>query len=725
MREAVLGGVVLEDGAIVLLAASRYWLSRDLGASWDEVATPSLATSIAELDELLAVGTFGGIAYGRPGAPLVLVAGPRFNRVTASDTGFAAVDHAQNVWIGTNPAALADWGTSGTPVISAVLATDPALGSPVAYAGDRDGDVWRNDGGGWTACADLPTLDHPTIVQMAATGSDLLVAPAQHGPYLSTDGCATFEDRYIGRENAFGTEGGPVDDAEAWSGLWAARGAWRTSGWAGAYATDDAGAAWSEAWLVPAEYTRGLAFSPVSPDTIVLGAYGAGPVVTHDLGATFEFTNSGMDRTDVLEVAFGPTGRLLANVGHHPFSSRDDGATWTSMDTPFATVATLREFDAADLWVLAGLGGEGDEIGPIAHSTDGGDTWTVLARPTGVADAAMPIDVARVDGSWCVVYVSQPAVVCSADLSTWSVAYANPSASMVTGLATTPADPGAVWVADDDGIHRVTLSGDVQTPWTIADDPIPAVTAADDGTVFAGTLAGRILRGGTAGFTDLGVSLPAYADVLAARPQFAATGDLLAGGFDGVYHVDGADGDSPTVRRFGYDVLDDSVMVEYAGTGCAVEGRVGAVLDRVVRIGPGCRARAAVRGSTVRVLGASDDATSDTRIRIDGVERCAVGSAVSDLGTVCETTGLADGWHLIDVEGIGGSGVRIDAFRGLRATAPLDPVVPEDSGDSGSTDSADTDTEDPARCGCRGRSALVFALVPLAIARRRSRASRR
>lgn len=257
----------------------------------------------------------------------------------------------------------------------------------------------------------------------------------------------------------------------------------------------------------------------VDPDGRVLAATGDGTYRSADGGRTWEDLGVSGARS----VAVSSTGTIY--VGVRPagvYRSTDDGATWTALDG-------LRDVDGADEWpttphfeeaqvrTLATVPGAPDsvvagvEVGGLAASEDGGETWRAVP--------GVPDDVHHV-------------VRVSADEWIVSCGTGGPGGD---GGAFRTTDAGSTWSRLDTGARPYvresvvtdrcyTAANRTAPPWDPADaavyverdgalepvaypgEPRSFVVswATDDGRVFAGTNAGTVLRGRDAEWDRVG-----------------------------------------------------------------------------------------------------------------------------------------------------------------------------------------------------------------------------
>lgn len=681
------------DGAVVAFAGGGVlWWSED-GVSWGSVPFASPVRGLAAVGDHVVVAAADGLwvapAGGEP-VPTDIATGAL--AIASDGEAVTAVLEDGRIAVGDADGFELTDGPGGDVRVAVSHAG-------TTWAGDGDGRVWRRDGDAWAACGSLPPLDHPAIVAIAAADGRLIVAPASRAPFVSDDGCATWADRNHGQDTAFGTNGGPADDAAAFRVVGADGDRLWVAGWSGVSWSEDGGASWEEADVLPPDYARGARFSPdFSVDrTIWLGGYGAGVVRTEDAGATFFADNHGLLDVNAEEIDAGGVG-VWAVVNHDPWLSRDGGATWRPLAgnlgaDAISTVAVLG--DGAPF--VTGLAGDvaaawiGDPYGYVWARADG-----LSAATAGLAGAPVAWRGPGSPRAVCVAARVPAEIVCTENLVAWEVvATGDPDDGFVGLVAWPPDAPEALLWGDAGGVWRWPLAGEAER---VADGAVTAAAVTDDGTVFVGRRDGRLLRSDDGGvtFTTLDARLPAPAAALAPRPGFAAHPDVLAATVAGVFHV--AD---DVATRWGPQAVDDRSGYLRADCGEAVID-ADAALSRVVRLPPGCTAWTRVRGTAITVTGSVPRA-GRARVRIDDTVVCDEGRRV-DHDVICAADDLADAWHHVAIEA-DGDAIDVDVVLAASGAPAL--------------------AADPRPCGCAAAGgpggALAAALVAAALAVRRRR----
>jgi hypothetical protein len=682
------------DGRALLLGEDGLWWSDDGGGTWTLEDPPGSVARARVSGGAWLLGGDGGAWAGEPGAwsrvldrPLAALGeGP-----TAIGTGNELFDGATGAWVEVDP-----------PVAGVLsVAHGDAL-----YAGAEDGSVWRWDGDAWAECGSLPVTAYPHVTHLAWSGDGLVAATAADAPFLSTDGCATWIDRSTPEDPEFGREGGPESEVEGWTVLAASGDRWLLAGWSGVWATEDAGVTWAEAPMVSAAYTRGLAFLD---DRVLLGDLGAGVAYSDDGGATWSAPGEGLDFTSTQRLLIqGDT--VYGIVGHEAWRSEDGGASWTLVDLEARSADEIVAWEEeGHLWVFRGQG-EGVEI---RETWNGGGSWSRLeALEVGPA-GGIAVGAARLDsGPWCLAYATPAELACTDDVTT------APTTVLASegDFAARPVSAGSrVLSATEVGIHAV--GGDLSVITTALDGDVATTLAvADDGTAFAATRSGELWRSqdGGASWSPLALDLGAWPFVIAPRPGFAATDELLVGTAGGRVLV--RDGEAE--RWAPWERVDDaSGLADYDGdTDRAVMD--GAGLGAVRLLAPGSAVTVWVRGTSLAVHGTLLPGGSG-QVVVDG----SVAAQLAATEPTAAVEGLADTWHEVTVTA-GTEGVAFDAVEAwsegaVLAEAEAVSTVSAVVGDRGERPPGSRG------CGCAGSpgipSALALAVAPLSGRRRAAR----
>ena len=744
------GAAMLEDGTPVLLAADRIWWSEDGGESWLSTKLPAASSGIGA-DAEVVLGTRSGLYTGDISLGLSKVVDGAIRHVHVDAGGAMAIDEDDGIWLREGSA----W-TLVEPPAADLTAGMVAEGQ--LFVGNEAGEIWRQDTEGWTLCGALsqPTDDRfwiPFIVQLAydPLAGALLVANGWRAPYSSVNNCETWRDTGSTRMDTYSdTQGGAESPNASITSLMGWDSRWALAGWAGFGWSGNGGGDWAESWLVPADYTRGLAFSPTfdQDHAVYIGGYAAGVIRTFDGGATFDPDAQEMFDTNVQKIRVKPpeAGDLATTVyavtGHHLWISTDAAGSWQILESNY-----LGDHDVAflsgpeRLWVYGTQGGP-MTTGAVGESKDAGKTWGDLPALNAALGDAFPYSTLQFpwgeDSRICVSGYAPSTVVCSADNgATFAQGMEGVSVIVTDVVAWPPASPTRVLVADDEGFYTSTDGGSTFTRSTpTGEDGIEQLVMADDGTLFIATRSSTILRSTDGGdsFTAVTDPLPGLVYVLSPRPGFDRRDDLLLGTHNGMYLLEGASSASPTLSRWAnYERIDDlSPFMICDGCVERIE-REDASLLTVMGLPEGADLVVGVRGHTVTVVGEAGGASS-LRLMVDGVLQVTFGDSPSDgITEVVRVDGLTDGWHTVEIVADSGEDFVMDAIEAYGDGALLDLTG---GGDTGATDTGATDTgaEDTgamdtgpgdsgtpgpkSRCsGCGGGGAWL--LLPLLGLRRR------
>ncbi|MFZ5481614.1 MAG: hypothetical protein ACOZNI_32930 [Myxococcota bacterium] len=678
----------LPDGTDVLLADGVLWWRA--GEGWESGATPDDVRLLDRDGPVLLLGGASGVWSGPPGGPYTHeIPTP----VVAFGQGAVAVGEDGHVRR-RDAGAWEDLGGSFTA----------AAAGDVVYAGDADGAVWRLDAGEWVACGTIPPGAVPEVVNLAIDRDAVYVATGTHAPWRSDDGCGSWVDVGVGADVVYGLAGGGAGDTgDAWPVLVAADGAVVVAGWAGLFTSEDAGETWVSHAVVPADYTRGLAFGAgfAEDGRVFLGTYGAGPAVTVDGGASFAAPAHGLVDGNVqrVDVADRVGGVVFAVVGHEGFVSRDAGATWT----PFGgDVGDLVAWESPDhVWAVG-------TTGEVTETLDGGATWLPLDGLAEALAGSVPQGTGLYEGRPCVTGSLPPRLVCEDADGAWQTLHVGTS-----GSATDPFEvDGRLVFGEDAGVRA---SDDGGASWTLVEvapgDPVVTMAMAETGRLFLATRSALLMYSDDAGSTwdTLGDRLPARVYVLAPRPGYAVHPDLLVGTHDGTFLARGTV--APT-RWAAYQRLDAQGAL-LSCSGCPESlADADASMDGLQPLEPLDTLSGWVRGARIRVLGES---TGVAELRVDGDVEAPIGYSDDVLADV----EVAAGWHFVEIVGVE-DGVLIDAIEGFGDGALLElDEEPIDTGDPW-PDPADTGSPPPGfrDCGC-GRGGAALVLLPLSVVWRR------
>lgn len=661
---------------LLILGSRGLWWSEDEGDTWALEPTPGDVAGMVVGDEVV-VGGPDGLWTGAPAlgwthvtdAPILLL-GPG-----------AAIDAGGQPWVDRD-----GWIQAGSPRsdVSALLFDGASL-----YVGATDGLVRRWDGSGWVECGALPTSDHEynDVGRLATMGGLLVATTSDGGPYASADGCATWSVLGVDQTIDHGP-GGPESEATAQMVLAAYGDTWVFGGWAGLYLSRDDGATWTSPPLIPAAYTRGVAFSPDWPDdpAMYVAAYAAGAQRTDDGGRTWTAPGHGLSEANAQAVHVSPfdAATVYGIFNHVGYVSRDAGETWELLDPeapPIDKILTLPT--PGRLWEVSAT---------LRESLDDGLTW---ADRDDLGEAFSRANVAgyvALDDRVCVTLASPSGLACSDDdEATWTV-----WSDEVDGEVTPPrpwptaAPTHLVW-GDLDGLHRQALADDTRED--IESEPIVDLVGTPDDLLFAATRSSQLLRSddGGASWAAFGPRLSATVMTVEARPDWLDHPELLVGSHDGLFVVDAA-GDA---ERIDYERIDDaSSFLQCHGCPPAINADAASFSSRQP-VGTGTLV-VPFRGTRVRVTGLSRPGDG-VELLLDGEDHGAYARDAMD-GTLLEIEGLAPGWHDLQLVGMPGTDVAVDVVEAWADGAILELPEPEPAPEG----------ED---CGCGGGGGGAAGIV--------------
>jgi len=723
-RDFLVGGAMLEDGTPVLYSDEGYWWSDDGGETWDFADFEGIDVLGSGGDEIF-VSTGTETWVGRPGEELerfTPLQGVQFVRLSGDQ--LSVVDGAGNLW-SRRQGVWSQLGSPGVPLIAGVA------GEGVAYGADGSGEVWALSKSSWTPCAELvdppPESQAPAEVwQMALDGDRLLVVDAWRAPYVSDDGCQSWdESRLSPLITTYTGNGAATSSAESFTSLAAADGQWWVGGWAGLARTRDAGLSWTEVPLLPPDYAETVQFSPHFADdhTVLAGSYTGGLLITDDGGESFVAPGLGLsDGTVMIVRAAGWDDTLqdvFAVVEHSPMKSHDGGLSWVPMETadPVFEIALTSSPEA--VWVFSA------DVG-VERSDDRAESWQVVDLPLDAPTQTLA-GVTLADGTdMLYLLYSNPSALYGSDDggASWAALHevtgGRPSEYEIGWWP--PSGAERLFFTADDGLWSSSDRGETWADvWPEPADPPRQIAGADDGTLFVSTTTARIYRSDDGGetWTSLGVQLPGTVRELKARPGFEHGPDLIASTPAGHYVIQHADGDEPVSGLWGGLMrIDTNLLGYFLEQGCEREVHdESASLQTLLGLPEGCGVGVWVRGHTLRAWGIATGAEA-VDVLVDGLPITSFGAAEVSYDELFEISGLEDTWHWLELVTRSGDGAYLDAVEGKTEALTLGVYEPADS-DTGRPDTEDTsgrpdtgdthaghDTardgpEDPSRrCGC-------------------------
>ncbi len=713
VQDDLLGGAVLDDGTLVLLAPERIWWLAD--EDWSADALPCDASAMVYDGDAVALGASDGLWSWSPvlGFDHELV-GPA---ITMLGEGPVAVDEDGEVW----STAGGSWAAVPAPAEPGAV-----LDTGEVYLADLDGQVWFLDGWEWSACGALPEPEQdlsPEIRRLAWDGERLLVAPGWRGPFASTDGCESWDDRSV--PGIIGEDGfGQARTASAiWRSFAAAGERWVIGGYYGVFLSEDAGGSWEEQPILSPASTRGLAFSPsyLTDRGVYWGTYGAGVAITRDDGDSFVAPSHGFAEANIQSIRASVSGRehvMTALANHMAYVSRDTGRSWVRLEALSGPLSGFFPWDGGrEYWAIPR-----DEETMLLESLDGGETFSEPEGLLAVLNGAQPASAARCqgscDGRWrCLTAVNPTSLVCSTDRGeTWELWYRAPGEPGDTSVArdavTEPVlmprdEPEVVIFGDPSGLHRVADRGASFTDSEVPGGEVPVELGCAAGDhVFVATRGGALLRSDDRGesWIDLGLRMSSAPTVMVSSPGFAEEPHLLIGHLDGIQSLLDPAGTPRLEPWTAWQRVDDgSGFFDKEDCPDAVR-EPGADLDGRQPLPDGARMTVDLVGETLRVLGTSGEGGS-AQLHIDGVPRWRLDVGETLDGEVLALVeGLEPGWHRIELLGEGDGSLLIDA---VEATGPEGFPVAETP---------------ESRCGCgASRVGLIGALLGMLLGSLRRR----
>ncbi len=711
MADVLIGATKLDDGTIVLLSEAHLWWSSD-GIAWESSDAPDGAGYLVGGEEIW-VGTSFGVWRGATGSELEQsLEGVNVAHLSMGPAGVLAVAAGGAVVYVHDGKDWVDYPGPGTEVISGVY------DSRAVYAGDIMGDVWRLDEKQWVPCGQLPEdtsgeESYPHVTHLASDGDRLLAVPAWKGPFVSPNGCATWEDRAAPLEVQFSQ----TSITEAFTTLHAAGDRWVIAGWDSIGVTTDAGATWTQAYIMPPDLTRGATYSPTFADDgyVYLGPNGAG-VMRSDDGYHWDSVSGGLGYQNIQLVIFPPwaedTDTIFALANHDFWRTDDGGDSWHPVATPHSysfNIVCLEDPDR--IWVF-GRATAGKESTQLSQSLDDGESWDRIAEVDAALEGSTPYHAtATPSGEICLTINNPQGAVCSSDgQKTWTQTFSGEGERVTNIYAWPPSKPTRLVFADDAG---VLISDDDGQTWTrtqaMEEDTPYYLVQADDGTLFLATTSAALFRSTDGGdsFEDLGIRYPAQVFVMATRPDFATTPELMVGTHDGTYLLSDASGELPVSSRYAaYNLVDnDSTYVHWTMAPDMID-HVGAIMGRMQPFGVDTEATVGLRGDVVRVIGVSDG-DSEVELEIDGFSLTFGDEEALTPQVLVELEGLGQGYHKVVLRGLSGDGFMLDALESGDGEVMFDagsetgdPDSPPDTGPGDTEDSEDSPSDSECETGC-------------------------
>lgn len=569
------------DTLLALSAEAGLWWSPDEGERWEftwlaEDATAHTMDSNGDngLGPRVAIGTSAGVYTvdeADPGSPTQVLAGVDARHVAwGSDSQTLLVVTAQGDLL-RSP----DGGQSWEPELPRLPAGVTGLAliadETGTFAGTTQG-VYRLDGSTWQDCAalpTLPTLSHGEEVPRLEANRDgrLLLTTGAQALVVSTDRCDSWTLLDSGLVVPYGGMGNATSASEAWVGLsWVGHHV-VAAGFSGLVVSDDGGRRFSEARLLGADYSRGVAVHPRWPDErrVFIGGYGGGVWWTDDGGRTFEGSSLGISAFtaayDLMPAPdFANSERLFYAGLEDILVSDDGGLSFAELEVGEAVdpIPTLRSFvqSGGAVWAL-GQQADPEMQGRLAWSEDGGDTWSADPTLEAQMGGSLPRDVAVgvLNGVPVrAVAMDAPAgVITSLDGGAWRWAYEVRDTTSA-GVALWPRASAGQRLVLGLASEGVLLSEDGEL-WTAPETPPDAaprvLVQADDGTLLLVTRDGQLYRSDDGGlrWAPVGEPFPAAVYDLVPAPGFGTEHWVLFGTTAGVFwSEDGGESVHPLPR---------------------------------------------------------------------------------------------------------------------------------------------------------------------------------
>lgn len=710
------------SGVAAFLGEGRYWYTND-GDTWYSKTISVPVTKMAAYGRYLYFVGIGGIYRAAPGGVMTAnLAGVPANGLFTTPDGLIATMTDGSIY----RLQRGSWTHISGP--SSATPLSGTADSSRIYLGYADGTVWRYDGSSWDTCGVDPyaayNLDRNQVVALSTDGSTLMMARADIGPAVSTDGCDSWSENVAPMNIDWPEDpgGSSATTASAFTVLIVSGSRAFIGGYDGL--ADQQGGEWEHLTLKGGDYTRGIAFSHnfASDGIAFAGAYGSGVAVTHDGGATWDAPAMGITAPNVENVLIPPDAlaaeRVYALFDRVPHVSTDQGASWTEVVGPFTQSWDIALGPNDRVWAL-GLDTADSFDGGVVLSTDGGATWNELTTwPASIGTETVRGVVDAYPRLWA---WTQTHVLRSVNGGTsWTDVYT--SSSDITDLVGLPADrPTEVVLANADGLILWSRGSATQV-YDDDDAEVFELAIADDGTIVAGDQMERILRSDDSGrsFYDTGARVTNQFYRLETHPDFGSHPQIFAAGSDGAFIAEDAD-----VQRWSaYQRVDDATDYVYCSS-CTIVNDATSALGRHTQLSTGNSMWLTMRGDTVRVIGASGR-RSFGKLFIDGVQAATFNLPITPRGSVIvEATGLTEDWHHVEILLQSGS-LTVDAFEALGTSHPAGGWA---SGPTAPPTGAYDDGDAEAGTGCASTGAtrgswMALALAGLA-ASRRSRGSRR
>ncbi len=741
--DVLIAAAMLDDGTVFLLSEDRLWWSPD-ASNWQYIDAPLGPSTIAGGEQLWLSSEEGLWLWNEKGGLEMVKPGLNASYMRQDPGGVVALEQG-----GTIAHLYADgtWEALDGPgsELYSVLADGETL-----YVGDGDGTVWHYQDAAWEACGELPpdisSDPHPQVIHLVSDGTRVLAVAAWKGPFLTSDGCESWDDR----GSPLAAEFSQTTIDLSFTVLQAVGDRWVIAGWDGIAVSENSGSTWDHAYIMPPDCTRGLAFSPTyfEDGEIYIGANTAGIYRTNAAGEIFESAAGGMDYANIQMVVFPKeTAEDIFTLSNHVFwRSLDRGASWSEVVHPQSSSYNITVFDDPfRIWIF-GRAADPTANTHIFESADDGDTWQEIEALEKTLGTGSPVGATQTGtGEICVGAAMPATVICSRDgLKTWTQTYQGECDLLTEIIAWPPEAPTRLVFADEHGVSVSDDDGETWNTTVVLDVDKPVTLAqADDGSLFMSTYSAclwRSLDGGSS-WQDTGIQFSSQIYVMAPHPDFGRNDSLVVGTHNGTYWIDDAGGANPTSTRWAaYNLVDTDSGYFTTSAVPPEEEYPGAVLSHVQPIYRGTLLEVGLRGPGLSVIGINDgDSKNMVSVKIDGQTAGTLATHLVSTPGVLGSFEMDEGYHHVVITGEGGSGTAVDAVQsGSGALGVLPKYVPPDTGephdsadtddppidsppsdsetadsplDTAETDSEPADGDQPARrCGCAS-SALAGGLV--------------
>ncbi|MCA9490962.1 MAG: hypothetical protein KC621_13630 [Myxococcales bacterium] len=735
------------DGIAFVTSEDAGWLSTDAAQTWS-VALPSTTLGLTEIVDDGSGGLV--ILASEPGGPLwrstdlgvswdpIALARPL---VTLTSYGPRVVAASASALYVSDDAG-ASFTTVPVPdVIYDVAITD----TEIAVAAESG--LLLGDTGGLTRS---PGIEGPVmtvgIAPDFATNHTVFAAREVVGPYVSTDGGASFE---LSRSTLLPSDqaGGRHFYSFQFSADYTNDGIVFSNSFEGLIVSRDFGASWIELDTRPPALVNAIGLSPdyANDHTLLVGSSDGGMWVSSDAGASFRITNNDMKLSTVydLEMVFDENGEqeaVLAQNGNMTWGVPPYDH-WELRSLPQGIDYTTRVALSPD-WANNGVGLVGTRYYGLFRTSDHGASWTsVTSNGTGLSSIAW-----GADGTTVLAGNNFGRLFLSTDAGlTW-----------VTLPMSIPGAPA--WVtADDDGFLIGTGGGLFTSPDGASltrvdgfDHPIHQVEATGDGTRYV------VVRGGGLYRSDAGGPLTQIAPSLTeiglpyefgVSPTFATDGTLFVGMDEHIFRSTDR-GDSwteVTPTRIRYEEDCQALRPSPSLISNRLP-RAGASITKVSLIPSDSALDFEFWGTGIAWIAPTTPDLGEADVWVDGavVGHVSLQAPEADQVEVFRWDGLPWDIHSLHIEATGSEPLAVDAIDLFRVPEPGTTTTdgPTDSGettptgetgDPGTTgtDPTDgtttsTDDDDGKGCGCATPSSPVLpwtALLALGAVVRRRRAS--